>query len=515
MVKIVIGNIFTKVVGFLPDVVHSDLTLALSYRVQGCQYSPKYKNNKWDGYIRLYDRHKGQSFYTGLLGFVREILKKHNIAYELVDRRIRPQQNLPDLKFIPPPSFEKREYQDFTIDRAIKFTRGVLCVCTGGGKTIMVAQIISQIKTYPFMFYVLSRDLMIQAHNVLSTCLNEPIGMIGDGVVDVKRINVCTIQTAIIALRSGQTDFKISDYQFDEEDVWDEKRVESKEKIEEVKNVIRNAAGVYLDECHHASCTTARTILTASTNAFWRYGGSATPYREAGDEIYIQAMFGGKIVDINASYLIKKRYLVKPYIFFVPTEMKTNYHTYSRIYKECITGNTDLNNSVAKIAKHFILRKMTVLILVKQIAHGNNIKNLIPGSEFMEGKMASNKRTDILDRLRKKEIMVVIATSLADEGLDVPTLDAVIDAGGSASATRVNQRIGRALRTSKGGKSRSVIVLFDHEAKYLTKHSSKVKRILQGEPEFVIRISKGPDFICDEIDSVLGIDSHSPTLFDV
>jgi len=275
------------------------------------------------------------------------------------------------------------------------------------------------------------------------------------------------------------------------------------------------ANNILVHNCHHSSAKTVREVLTSSTNAFWRYGGSATPYRESGDEIYIQAMFGGKIVDINASYLIKKGYLVKPFIFFVPMDIKTAYHTYSRIYKECISENADLNNSVAKIAKHFTKRKMTVLILVKQISHGNNIKSLIPGSEFMSGKMKSKKRTEILDRLRKKDVMVVIATSLADEGLDVPTLDAVIDAGGSASATRVNQRIGRALRTSKGGKNRSIIVLFDHKSKYLEKHSSKVKKILKQEPEFSISISKGPDFICDEIDSVLGIEIHTQTIFDV
>ena len=515
MVSFVIGNIYTKVVGFLPDVVHSDLTVALSYRVQGYQYSPKFKNNQWDGFIRLYSRHKGQSFYTGLLGFVREILKKHNIEYEIVDRRVKPQQNLPDLKFIPPLSFEKRDYQDFTVDRALKFTRGVLCVSTGGGKTLMIAQLISQIKSYPFMFYVLSRDLMIQAHGVLSACLNEPIGMIGDGVIDVKRINVCTVQTAIIALKSGDTGFKISDYQFDDEDVWNEKAIEGEENIERLKSIIKNAAGVVLDECHHASCTTARTILTASTNAYWRYGASATPYRDSGDEIYIQAMFGSKIVDINASYLIKRGYLVKPYIFFVPMDIKSNYHTYSRIYKESISNNYELNNVVAKISSHFTSRDMTVLILVKQIVHGNNIQKLIHNSEFMSGKMSSKKRTEILDKLRKREITSVIATSLADEGLDIPNLDAVIDAGGSASSTRVNQRIGRSLRTSKGGKNKSIVVLFDHESKYLKKHSIKVKRILKIEPEFVIKISKGPDFICDEIDSVLGIKTNSQTIFDV
>ena len=91
-----------------------------------------------------------------------------------------------------------------------------------GGKTMTVTRMIGEIKSYPFMFYVLTKDLMIQAHSVLSSCLNEKIGMIGDGKCDIAKINVCTIQTAVRALHPDDK-LKISDYQFDEEDVWDEK----------------------------------------------------------------------------------------------------------------------------------------------------------------------------------------------------------------------------------------------------------------------------------------------------
>jgi superfamily II DNA or RNA helicase len=51
-------------------------------------------------------------------------------------------------------------------------------------------------------------------------------------------------------------------------------------------------------------------------------------------------------------------------------------------------------------------------------------------------------------------IRVLAATSLADEGLDVAALDAVVLAAPSSNPGRVQQRIGRALRPSPGKTAR-------------------------------------------------------------
>ena len=249
MVKILIENINSKIVGYLPDNVHKDLDKALSYEIANARHMSLVKRGKWDGVIHLYMRHKGQQFYTGLMAFVREILKKNDIEFQLEDRRIKPKQNLPHLKFEPPKewNYEERDYQTFTVDRSLKFTRGILGVCTGGGKTLIVTRQIADIKTAPFIFYVLTKDLMYQAHETMTKCLNEPIGLIGDGKCDIKNINVMTIQTAIRSLNKKKK-FNIKDYKFDEEDVWKEEDVDE-ETADKIQRLIRSAKGVYMDEC--------------------------------------------------------------------------------------------------------------------------------------------------------------------------------------------------------------------------------------------------------------------------
>jgi len=517
MVKIVIGNINSKIVGFLPDAVQSDLASRLSYKVANARHMPKVKSGLWDGIIRLYWKHKGQSFYTGLMALVREVLIKHKIEYTCADLRPVPPQNMPDLKFLPPKNYEERDYQQFTIDRTLKFTRGVLGIATGGGKTMAVTEIISRIKTYPFIFFVLTKDLMEQAYDVLSGSLNTPIGRIGDGKVDIQRISVCTIQTAIMAINESKK-LKIEDYIFDDEDRWDEKGIESEEKADKIRRLIRLAKGVYADENHHVACRTCKEVLTYATNAYWRLGGSATPYRESGDGIMIQAMFGAKIVDISASYLIKNNWLVRPYIFFEPVDSQKDYHSYAKVYENDIVKNEPFNSHVAVTANHLVSRGQSTLVLVQQYPQGDYLKTLIPNCEFVSGRLTSIQRKKAIEDLRRKKTMCMIATTLADEGLDIPTLDAALLAGGGASATRVNQRIGRTLRKDRNServKDKSIVIVYEHDSRYLSKHAKKVRSILKKEPEFKLLSSKGPSFINNEIDSVLGVKNTQHNVFDV
>ena len=271
-----------------------------------------------------------------------------------------------------------------------------------------------------------------------------------------------------------------------------------------------------MDECHHAGALTVKEVVSSATNAYWRFGGSATPYRESGDGIMLQPMFGAKMVNISASYLIKKDWLVKPYILFEPVNSDVDLHSYRKIYEHCIVKNEAFNNQVAREANHLISRGKSVLILVQQYPQGDYIKTLIPNCEFVSGRMSSIQRKNSIGDLRNKKTMCMIATTLADEGLDIPTLDAVLIAGGGASATRTNQRIGRTLRKEKGNavKDKSIAVIYAHNARHLSKHAKKVKSILKKEPEFKLLASKGPEFICGEIDSILGIKKDKQSVFE-
>jgi superfamily II DNA or RNA helicase len=518
MVKILIGNSTSKIVGYLPEEVHCQIDKNLSYSPPGAQHSKAVKDGKWDGVIRLYKKSYGQLFNSGLVSIVQDILKENNIEYSRIDERIKPKENLPNLKFTPAAGYQERDYQRFTIDRAYQRTRGILKVATGGGKTMITTELIAKIKTAPFMFYVLTKDLMNQAYDTLSSTLNENIGRIGGGIFDIQNINVCTIQTAIRSVNLKNKKFKISDYQFDEEDVWDKDDIVSEDKLIHLNNLLKATKGIYMDESHHASSKTCMDVIGASPNAYWRFGGTATPYREDGAEIVLQSLFGKKIVDISASYLINNGFLLEPYIFFEPIEDNCLFNSYQKIYSNCISKNEEFNIHVADTANYLVENGLITLILVQHINHGEALNKLIPGSRLVTGSIPTKKREEAIQDLRDRKYSCMIATCLADEGLDIPTLDAVLLAGGGASATRVHQRIGRTLRIDRKAENprdKSIVIYYKHDAKYLSKHANKALKIMKTEPRFKILKSKGRDHIIREISEAMNFPNKPKTIFDI
>ena len=511
-----IDNIYSRITGDrLPTQVVAQLNKTLSYALQnsffiiksmnskaGANYHPK---REWDGVVKLFwYGDKGGQFYTGMVSDVIKIFKENKIIYKIEDNRIRPPQNCPNLAFKPLQNAENRPYQTWTTDIAYKATRGIIEAACGSGKTYCSAQLISKIKTVPFLFMVLSTDLLDQAQEMLSDCLNVPIGKIGDGIVDIKDVNVITVQTAIRAIHLDDKKFKIKEYRFDEDDDWDDKTLEKTHKGLEVQKLIAECKGLIADECHHVSSKTVKEVLRFAKQAYWRYGASATPYREDGQQMMIQALFGKKLVQVSASYLIKHNFLVKPYIFDVhinKTPGLEEFNSYSNIYSQSIVNNNVSNKLVIELANYFEKNNMTTLILVQQYAHGENLQAIRPDLVFIKGNQPKKQRKQALADLKDGKIKIAIATTLADEGLDVRRLGAVIVAGGGKSITRVHQRVGRTLRKFPG-KEKAIVILFHHKCKFLEKHGRRVCSLLKKEEEFVVKQSS-PENIFDDISKIV------------
>ena len=504
--KIVVQNVYSKIYGFVPPEISEKLKKSLQYKVQDYQHvvgnmKQGLVASDWDGTILLYWAHKGHLFYTGMMSDVLQILDAEHFEYSIDDRRVIPPRSLADMKFILPPTKYERPYQNIVVASMIKATRGVMQAATGSGKTFMTTKMIGTIKSGPFLFFVPTVDLLEQAHDCLSDCLTVPIGKIGDGQFDIQQVNVVMFQTAVKAVKRNDPKFKPANYKFDEEDDWDDAPLESN-RAAAIDDLIRRAAGVYVDECHHAATQTCQAIMEACSNAYWRFGGSATPFREDGAEKMIQALFGKVVQKINASWLIRNKYLVKPYIFNIRmTGMHGSWKSYREVYKHYIVENDDLNKLVAKLTIRMNQFNIPTLILVQQYPHGNAIKKMIVDAPFIKGDMPRVKRRDAIASLRDGSLPYAIATTLADEGLDVERLGSVIVAGGGKSCTRVYQRIGRALRKFEG-KERAIVFMFHHDAQFLNAHGNRVARILKEEPEFVI-INSDENRIMDDINELL------------
>jgi len=515
MIELHVGNRQSRIIGELPDVVHWQLSERMKYLKKNYHQMPAYNSGEigkpsWDGYIRLYRR--DDPFLTGLLSFVRNVLDEAEIEYGIVDFRERVMGSFDELEFTPPEKYVTRDYQEFAMHRSIDFTRGILQIATGGGKTFLVTSIIGNLNVKPFIFYVLTKDLMYQAHDTLSECLNQPIGLIGDGQCDIQGINVVTVQSAVRCLHRNDTSFDSKSYRYDKEDIWDESAVFQDTDARRLLTMIEDAQGIYFDEVHHAAAVTCQEVLGASPKAYWRYGGSATPERDDGEDMVIQGLFGQRVVNIPASYLIRRGFLVPCHVFCTHMEGDAGGNkSYAAIYKHCVVENEYFAKNIAETVDFLVKRGKICLVLVQQIKHGKILKKLMPDAEFLTGKDSGKKRKKVIEAARRREVKILIATTLADEGLDIKPIDAVFMVGGGSSVTRVPQRVGRCLRTSDG-KDVGMFFYFRFPVKYLLEQARKVQRVLCAEEEFKMHSSRSFSELRQEIADVLN--THQKGIFE-
>ena len=494
MVIVRIQNVDMLIEGDLPPDVREEIRAVMSYVVPNFKFTTAYKRagyGKWDGTktVALRDGKRLRAP-AGLLSYLKEILNKRCIQYEVRDER--PQTVYSSGYHLD--GIVLRDYQEGIVKEALKRQRGVIKAATGSGKTLVMASIIAQASCFPAVFYVTSCDLLEQACDYFTKYLRlngQPveIGRIGDGHCDIRPITIATVQSCQRALEGEYTPF--------DEFSQDDKTEFSENQKKQIVDLVKNAQFVYSDEAQHVSCQTIQAILNNSHSARFRFGGSASPWRDDGLDILIEACFGRRLCDISASFLIKKGWLLRPKIIFnhfrQSLAMAANFNAH---YSAYVVNNVVRNQWTAERAKFHVSEDRPVIILVKWVEHAEALAALIPGCEILtssgDPQKTPRRRKELLNKMRAKELMCIIGTSLLDEGVDVPAAGAGIFAGGGKSSTRELQRVGRFIRPDPAdpGKEFAYIEEFYDHTKWLMHHAKTRRKILEVEPEFEISDNK-------------------------
>ena len=400
------------------------------------KHTKSFKNQHWDGRIALFDINT-RLFPIGVLPNILKTLNKYNIHYEIIDHR-----KLPHKKYNFQENVKLRDYQEYVVNKALERKSGILQLATGAGKTKISCSITSRLglKT---IFFVHTHFLLNQAKQEMENVLGIKIGQIGDGVIDIQNVTIAMIQTTMKAL--GEEYIPAID-DTNEDDFTD---ITGKEN--QIKQLLEEANVIFFDECQFVAAESFYTVAN-SCHAYYKYGLSATPYRSDKKDPMIIGALGPIIARVSASYLIKRGFLTIPKIhFFKNGQFNTNdKRKYQQIYKEDIVENKSRNEKIIFSAKKLMSQNKSVLILVQQINHGEILQKMFLDNgfeiEFVSGINDTKKREIEVKKLKNKQSLCLIASTIADEGLDIPSLDAVVLAGAGKSPSKELQRVGRALR---------------------------------------------------------------------
>jgi superfamily II DNA or RNA helicase len=104
---------------------------------------------------------------------------------------------------------------------------------------------------------------------------------------------------------------------------------------------------------------------------------------------------------------------------------------------------------------------MQTLILIPRITLGEDYEKRIPGSLLVHSKIGKKQRKAAMEEFKAGNLRTMIATSLADEGLDLPNVELLIMVSGGRSSQKTIQRASRALRKTDSKNCATIVDFSD------------------------------------------------------
>ncbi len=466
----------------------------------------------WDGQQCLWDG-RSNSFPTGVITRVVDVLKANAIDFTIKDNRIPPVT-----RELPWHGKTPRYYQQNAVRALKKRSRGILHAATGTGKTLAISWLIKNLGVNTLVL-THTRSVFHQVANALREDLQIPIGQVGDGLSDWKVVTVAMPQSLTETVRVPKRKLV--------KGVWKTVNTKVLQVKPAVKPMLANIEACITDEVHHISADTCQLVANSCPNAYFRVGVSATPYRDDGKDVLIEAVTGRVAYKYSATQAIEDGYLARPTIHLVKfkqqrhpvyidkavTDKKTGAVTikrekakYADVYDEVITHNNRRNDLIARIAWSQYRYNKSVLVIVRHIAHGEEIykrlEYLGKDVRYVNGEDDPAYLQKTLYELDQKKFMICIATGIFSEGVDIRRLDCVINATAGDSSVNAMQIVGRALRkvidpeTGKDLKPAvDIFDIYDTNIRWFSQHAANREMIYSTEPGYILKEEDAAEYM--------------------
>jgi len=334
------------------------------------------------------------------------------------------------------------------MDAALEEETGVILSPTGSGKTILQLGLMSAFPTKTILLLSHTIDIIQQTFEELQKYGFDDIQQIGGG----KRYDGWFNRVVMSTIQSI--------HKIDREDYMHYFHV------------------VMVDEAHRVSATdNMYAEVLRNLMAPIRLGFTATePTSELG-QMAMEGLLGPVIGEVTIEEAAELGILAKPRVKLLKTPYSPaikQTKKYADVYQRGIVENNDRNNLIAHtIIKHAEAGDIS-LIFVNRIEHGLNLQikfnEMGKNVPFVRGDMQPKERLNIKHSLIEKRSRIAIATTAWKEGINIPSLDVIFNAGGGKDELSVLQLIGRGLRRTDDKETVTIYDLYDPSHYYLISH---------------------------------------------
>lgn len=318
-------------------------------------------------------------------------------------------------------SFDMRKDQKRSLSELIPKQQGCLEAPCGAGKTVLMLGAIAEIKQ-PTLILVHTLELLNQWKQQIEHKLEGDftLGILGGGKNKIGDITIATVQTL---------------YRY---------------SPKELKELAKNFGCVIQDESHHAAAKSFTHVINYFP-AKYRFGVTATPKRKDKLEFLMYDVLGKIVARITDEELLKIGKITSATVEQIATEFYSSLESdqWVNVISSMVL-NEDRNkliiNKVVEDwnAGHFILvlsdRVDHCYELQKKLqAKGMNVKLLI-------GAISKEERQKTVKDALDQKLDVVVGTTVADEGLDIPLLSSLHMTTPANNNGKIKQRCGRIRR---------------------------------------------------------------------
>lgn len=422
---------------------------------------------RWDGMVRLYE---GNRFPAGLSFRVVDTLRAKGTPCKVVGAGEVTQIDLSRFNRNYFPGIELWDTQMEACLGVLTNPRLAVQSPTGSGKTLSFAacsKYVWEEKGWPSIIVVPKKGLCHQTAERLRELYrgDVTVGECGDGKRTVGAVTVCTAAT-LIAFREREQVRKLRNGQ-------SVKKVFPADPV--LRRLIAACKMLHLDEAHHASAETWYEIAMAC-NAERRVGWSGTPITgEALRDMRMMAATGPVLVEIEPLRLVEQGLSRRPKIAVLMSDavsgpplprvtrkvrqadgtwvVRQNCRmAYADAYVQGVVNSEWHNRTVVRAVEWMVDHGRKTLVICRRKDHFTSLRKAFDDAGIAYRHAWGD--TTIADRDVAKEalssgrVKVLLASSIFDEGEDVPAIDAVILAEGVAASVNALQRIGRGMRGS-------------------------------------------------------------------
>lgn len=364
--------------------------------------------------------------------------------FEIVDERVTCDMRA-RLKIRFPIGKGWREYQPDAIEAMLQHDYGLLKAPARSGKTLMMAATICMERQKTIIF-AHQTDLLVQLYDTFLDFTNlldlqtpgSPVVGFAETLADFEALDVvlCTKQTFDHYVNKGM-----------------------------LPVIQRMFGSVWIDECHFL----AADIYSKLINRFWaktRRGVTATPKRKDGQDVVTAGIIGDTIHTITPAQVKQ----VPVEVFRINTGLKLQAKDFGKVLT-LLSENEGRNRLILKYLKQDVAAGHSIIAVTDRKEHQATLRDMLAAEgiacELFNGDLGANRplRKKILNRVRNREVPILICMRGMTTGLDIPCADMFYNLLPSSNAVKEGVWMGEGgyeqqctrIRTDYPGKTKGLV----------------------------------------------------------